>query len=366
MDSRVCNIIEWLEQLAPANWAEGWDNVGLQTGSIHQPVHTVMTCLTVTDAVVDQAIAAGVDLLVAHHPLIMHPLKNLSLQSETRLPLRLVQESIALYVIHTNLDVAPQGAGLWLGEALGLDNMSPLVPVDVDPIYKIAVYVPNTHVQIVHAALCAAGGGHIGNYSCCTFASSGQGTFRPMAGSHPYLGKKGELETVAEVKLETVVPRSKLTAVIESMKTAHPYEEVAYDCYRLELPSHLGYGRVGRLPTSMDLAAFQRLVEIALSTAKVRLVGRECTKVRKVAVLNGSGADYINTAHECGADVYVTGDLKYHDAQKAECLGLCVIDAGHFATEILIPNNLAAYMRSVADEEGVPLKVLVAKEQDLL
>lgn len=362
----VRHIIQWLEQLAPTNWAESWDNVGLQIGNAQQSVHTVMTCLTVTDAVVDQAIAAGATMLVTHHPLIMQPLKNLCLHESTRLPLRLLQQGIALYVTHTNLDIAPQGAGQWLGTALGLQNMSPLVPINVDPIYKLAVYVPCTHVQQVHTAMCAAGAGHIGNYSCCTFASTGQGTFRPLAGSRPYLGQQGELATVAEVKMETVVSRSQLSAVLAAVIAVHPYEEVAYDCYQLELPPHLGYGRLGTLPVSIDFDEFKRQVTTALSIDNLRVAGGVCNKVYKVAVLNGSGAEYINTAHMCGADVYVTGDLKYHDAQKAECLGLCVLDAGHFATELIIPSNLAAYMQSMAGAADEPLTVLVAQEHDLL
>lgn len=363
----VADIEQWLERLAPSHLAEEWDNVGLQVGQRKGPASHILTCLTVNHRVVDQALAANTQLIVAHHPLLFRPLRSLRMDRPGEsVAVRLVQENVALYVAHTNLDAAPRGMGEWLAEILDLKNRRPLLLCPQDKLQKLVVFVPLSHVSAVRTAISEAGAGHIGSYSHCTFASEGVGTFLPLAGTHPFLGKEGHLETVSESRLETVLPVALRDQVLAALRAVHPYEEVAYDLYDLPIPGLAGYGRIGDLPAPMDFAEFADMVKQRLGARVLRIAGPQPTRVARVAVLNGAGAQYIDQASSAGADVYITGDIKYHDAERAESLGLCVLDVGHFATESMAGYRLAEYLREEASKQGLCCEIATAQEMDPL
>lgn len=362
----VFDVVNWLERLAPPHLAESWDAVGLQVGDGWAPVRRVLTALTVTPDVVRQARELEADLIVAHHPLLFRPLKAVSFTSRTGAVLAsLIKEGIALYVAHTNLDAAPGGVNDGLARRLELEDAVPLVPKPRTRQYKLVTFVPLDHKRAVMEAMAEAGAGVIGQYSHCSFSAAGVGTFRPLAGANPFIGTVGELEEVEEARLEMLVDEERLSAAVQALLKAHPYEEAAYDIYPLEpAKKEAGIGRVGRLKRPMTAEEAVAHVKSALGLAGVRLAGARRERVEKVAVVGGSGGSFVEAAAARGADLLVTGDVDYHDADEARFCGLMVIDAGHFGTERHVPYDLREYLESQARERGEELSVWAAEEKD--
>lgn len=330
-------IIQLFERFAPKHLAMEGDPIGLQIGTLNKPIHTVMIALDVLEAVVDEAIEKNVDLIIAHHPPLYRPLKQIVTdQAQGKIVEKCIKHDITVYAAHTNLDIAQGGINDWLAEALGLQAVDVLVPTYEEALKKLVVYVPETHAAAVREAIGNAGAGHIGNYSHCTFNSRGIGTFLPEEGANPFIGKTGALEQVEEVRIETIFPASLQKKVVTAMLKAHPYEEVAYDIYPLENKGRVwGLGRVGRLQQEMTLSAFAEHVKKALDVPAVRVVGNLHDKVKKVAVVGGDGNKYIWQAKMSGADVYVTGDVYYHVAHDAMALGLNIVDPGHNVEKVM-------------------------------
>lgn len=331
----VQDVIDQVESIAPPWLADEGDPIGLQTGKRDSAVRRILMCVDVTPSVVEQAVGVGAEMIVSHHALIYSPLRSLE-RSDARMDAiaRLVAENIAVFVAHTNYDSAPAGMNDVLAELLGISALDVLSVRRTDPYLKLAVFVPMEALDAVRGALSTAGAGVIGNYSECAFTTCGKGYFRPLEGSDPYIGSIGKLEEVEEYKLEMIVPESLLSQAIDAMLSAHPYEEVAYDVYRLENRSiTYGLGRVGTLEQPMELGQFARIVEERLDVQGLRMVGDSGRLVERVALCAGGGDFLIEDAHRAGADVYVTGTASYHRLLDADALGLALIDAGHFETE---------------------------------
>lgn len=362
MSVKLQAVLEALEALAPRRLAEEWDNVGLQLGQPAQPVERVLVALDVSAAVVAEAREKKADLIVAHHPFLFKPLRQIRTDlPQGKLVQALLQDNIAVYAAHTNLDRAPGGLNDWLAEALGLQQVEVLQPGPADALVKLVTFVPQEQAEQVRQALGDAGAGHIGQYSHCSFQTTGEGAFLPLAGTRPFLGKPGKLERVAEVRLETILPRRFANRVVRALLRSHPYEEVAYDLYPLlnERPEG-GLGRLGLLQAEISLAQLAEQVAAALEIPGLRQVGDGARRVRKVAVCGGAGAGLVSRAAFCGADVLVTGDVKYHEAQEAQNSGLGLLDAGHFATERLMVGKVAAYLRQQSQRGRWSLDVLAA------
>ncbi len=355
-------VIQYAEQLAPKALALEGDKIGLHVGTLQKPVKKVMVALDVLESVVDEAIREGADLIVAHHAVIFRPLKHLRTDLPAgRLYEKLIKHDIAVYTMHTNLDVAEGGLNDWLAEALGLVEVEPLDVSYTDPLKKLVVYVPVDHADAVLSALAQAGAGVIGNYSHCSFQAQGVGTFLPLEGTNPYIGETGRLERVPEVRLETILPASKQSAVIKAMKQAHPYEEVAYDVYALDLPGKgLGIGRIGKLPSPMALGELAALVKERFELRGVRVVGPLDEIVKKVAVVGGDGNSFVGKAAFRGADVLITGDIYYHTAHDAMADGLNLIDAGHNIEKIM-KQKLANYLSDCLRRNGYATEVIPSK-----
>jgi dinuclear metal center YbgI/SA1388 family protein len=359
-EARVQDLLGLVHGLYPPDLAEDWDNIGLQVGDLSAPVERVMVALDPAVAAVEAAARHGAQLLLTHHPLLFKPLRRLTPDDPVgQVVWQAVRNNVAIIAAHTNLDVAADGLNHWLARCLKLADAMPLQPVNGN-LFKLVVFVPVAHAEPVAAALFAGGAGQIGAYDQCSFQANGIGTFRPGADTTPFIGESGRLERVEEVRLETVVPKRRLGRVLERMLKAHPYEEVAYDLIPLanQLPG-VGLGRVGRLAEPLTLTAFADQAKAALGCQSVRLVGSPEEVVSKVAVCGGSGAGLIQEAKRHGADVLVTGDIKYHDARQAEELGLALIDAGHFATERLAAEALAARLGKEAAARSWRLDVFV-------
>ncbi len=354
-------IFGFIEEFCPGELAEEWDNCGLQVGDPERPVSRVLLALDMDREVLSEALEKGAGLVVTHHPLL---LKGARQFREDRPPGRLlagiIRAGITVYAAHTNLDSAARGVSQALAEKLDLAEIRVLRPGG-ERFLKLAVFVPPDHTDAVREALARAGAGWIGNYSECTFMTGGTGTFRPLEGASPFIGRVGGLEKVEETRLETILPARLAGRAVKAMLTAHPYEEVAYDLYPLEnRPGRTGAGRVGRLETPLTLKEFALRVKEALGLPAVRYGGREDGEVRKVAVCGGSGGDFWPLALDGGADVLVTGDIGYHAARDMLASGLCFVDAGHYGTERVVLEPLAAYLRERCRGAGLEVEVLVS------
>ncbi|RNA70555.1 Nif3-like dinuclear metal center hexameric protein [Alteribacter keqinensis] len=355
-------IIQAFEAFSPKHYAVEGDKIGLQVGTLNKPVKKVMVALDVIEPVVDEAIEAGVDLIIAHHPIIFKPIKSLRTdQVYGRTIEKLVKHDITVYAAHTNLDVAPGGVNDLMAEALGIKEAEVLVETFEDPLKKVVVYVPEENAQQVREAMGQAGAGHLGNYSHCTFNTKGTGIFRPGEGTDPHIGEKGKMEYVDEVKIESVFPASIEKRVVRAMTNAHPYEEVAYDLYEMAVPGRkLGLGRIGELKNEMTLKEFGEHVKEAFGVRGARVVGDLDKKVKKVAVLGGDGNKYVNQALFKGADVFVTGDLYYHVAHDAMMEGLMMVDPGHNAEKIM-KQGVAGFLSAFIDEKKYSTEVITSK-----
>jgi len=331
------DVFHVMEEWAPQSLAYDWDNVGLQIGSYESPARKIMITLDVLEPVVDEAIEKDIDLIIAHHPLLFKPLKEINVDTpEGRIASKLMQNNITVYAAHTNLDIASGGVNDMLCDALGIEPQDILVPSGKESLYKFAVYTPQSHKKQMLEVLGNTGAGHIGNYSHCTFQTAGNGTFKPLEGTDPYIGSLNQLEYVDEVKIETIIPEEKLQTVIDAAIEAHPYEEPAYDIYPLENEGRsFGIGRIGQLPETMELKELAEYVKNNLALDGVRVTGDLNRKVKTAAILGGSGEKYIPLAHQKGADVYITGDITFHNAQDAMAMGLSVIDAGHYIEKVM-------------------------------
>ncbi len=353
--ARIQDLVGLLHSLYPPALAEEWDNVGLQVGDAAAELKSVLICLDPTEKALDAAVEAGVQAIVAHHPLLFRPLRSLVPVDETgRVLFRAVREGVAILCAHTNLDRGRDGLNDWLAARLGVESTKPLAAGG--ELLKLVVFVPTGYESPVAEALFAAGAGEVGNYDRCSFRSSGTGTFRPGPGTEPFLGRAGETEAVRELRLETVLPREAASRAVDRMLKAHPYEEVAYDLIPLaNRRSDVGLGRIGRLARPVALEEFAGQVKELLGGSALRLVGDAGRKVTKVALCGGSGSSLLAEAVRQGADVLVTGDVKYHEARSAESQGIALIDAGHFATERLMVAGLATVLRRGAEKRGLPI-----------
>lgn len=347
----VGTVAAHIEELAPVSWAEQWDNVGLQVGDPEAAVSRILVALELTGSVIEEAIQTQADLVVVHHPPIFRPLKALRFDTAGgRRIQRLIQHGIALYAAHTNLDQAKGMTNDSLAAAAGLTQHEVIQRVGEERYLKLVVFVPRGHEDAVLDALAREGAGHIGNYSHCTFQGRGTGTFLPQEGTHPFIGRQGNLERADEIRLETIIPESKAPRALRAMMQAHPYEEVAYDLYPLANPGRVrGHGRIGRLEQPTTLSALVERLKVQLATPHVRVVGDLNRRISTVAVGAGAGSSLIGPASRRGAEVLITGDVGYHDAQDAVDLGLAVIDVGHYNSEVIAVRALAAYLRDTAD-----------------
>lgn len=338
-------IINLFEQWSPKKYAMEGDPVGLHIGALNRTVEKVLITLDVNEAVIDEAIGIGATLIIAHHPPIFRPLKGIFVDTpQGSMIEKCIKNDLSVYAAHTNLDVTTGGVNDMLADLLGIRNAEVLEVTYSEPLYKLSVFSPVSHVDEIRQALAFAGAGAIGDYAGCSFTSSGTGRFTPIEGATPFIGSVGEMEKVSEEKIEVVLPGILKQKVLKAMRTAHPYEEPAYDFFILEQHTNeLGLGRIGKLEEEMTLKSFASHVKTVFNVPAVRFVGDPASIIRKVAVLGGDGNKYIHAAKRKGADVLVTGDLYYHIAHDAEAIGLNVVDPGHNIEKVMI-QGVANYM----------------------
>lgn len=337
---KIKDIVHFLEAWAPPAYQEGYDNAGLLTGNKQDKVAGVMLCLDATEEVLDEAIEKNCNLIVAHHPIIFKGLKSLTGKNYVeRVVLKAIKNNLAIYAIHTNLDHVHTGVNRKIGERLGLENMQILSPKK-QLLNKLTVFVPQENTQQVADALHQAGAGEIGNYSHCSFRSSGTGTFLPGDAANPTLGERGKLEEASEDRLEVIFPAFKAGAVLQAMQEAHPYEEVAYFLQSLENENQeVGAGMLGELAKPIEGIEFLQLLKKQLPTGCVRYTKLPDRQIRKIAVCGGAGIFLLRTALAKGADAFVTADVKYHEFFDADGK-LLLADIGHYESEVFTKDLL--------------------------
>ncbi len=330
---KISEVINHLESIAPRALQESYDNAGLITGDPGWECKGIICSLDATEEVVDEAIAKKCNLVVAHHPIIFRGLKKINGKNYVeRTVIKAIKNDIAIYAIHTNLDNVLHGVSGRMAEVLGLKNVSILSQRE-QTLRKIFTFVPAEHADKVRNAMFAAGAGQIGRYSECSFNTSGTGTFKAGEGADPFVGKIDERHHEQEIRVEAIFPSHSQSAVVNALLRAHPYEEVAYDVVQLVNTHPLqGSGVVGELPSPMDPKEFLSLLKKSFGLEIIRHSAFPAGKLSRVALCGGAGSFLIPNALSAGAQVFVTGDMKYHEFFDGEDR-MAIADIGHFESE---------------------------------
>jgi dinuclear metal center YbgI/SA1388 family protein len=348
-------MISLMNEIAPPRLAEEWDNPGLQFGDPDSPVSRVMVSLDPTPAVVRGACDAGAELLITHHPLLFRSVNKIDLRTPLgRMIDVAARRRLAVFCAHTNLDAVSGGLNDLFAEKLGLRDIGVLCPsASGEAVFKLVVYVPKDHCRRVLDVFFECGQGVIGDYSCCTFRQAGTGTFRPGPASRPFIGGPGETVHADEYRIEATVASSAVKMLLSRIGEVHPYETMAWDLYplRMESSNH-GMGRIGMLPEPMDSAMLVCQVKAAMGIEMVRVAGANDRLMKKAVVCTGSGSGLLPDFFASGADVLITGDLRYHDARDLEMHDRVAVDVGHFPSEQIMMDLIQQKLSSKCREKN--------------
>ncbi len=352
---KVKDITARIQELAPAEAALDWDNSGLQLGDPEEQVTRVLIAVEPTEKVVLEALEKNCQLLIVHHPLIFQGVKSLNLADPRgNLIARALKNDLAVFAAHTNLDQVRGGLNDFLAEKLELEEVKNLQSnLKQD---KLVVFVPRDSLKEVQQALFSAGAGEIGNYSEASFYTPGTGTFKPLSGSSPAVGRQGKREEVEEYRLEVLYQTRDRRKIINSLKEAHPYEEPAYDIFALEQHQNEPQpARIGKLAEPISLEKFLQRVKRVLNPAVLRYSGSLTGRIGRIGLACGSGGDFLKKADPGEIDLFLTGDVKYHELLAAREKGLTVVDAGHFATEKIFRELIADYLQGSFPERELEI-----------
>ncbi len=346
---KIKDVAEQIEEIVPLKLAQDWDNVGLLIGEPQKNVKNILLTIDVTNDVVAEAKRLKTDLIVSYHPVIWDGLKKITSDSPTGVVYDLIRSGVAVFSIHTALDAATGGVNDGLAEIIGIEDEKPIGDYVDNPAgdnYKLVVFVPVESVAEVSNAVFAAGAGAIGNYSNCGFGAEGTGTFLPLEGAKPAIGKKEKLEKVLEIRFETIVPAEKVDKVVTAMKKAHPYETPAFDIIKLyNSQNKFGLGRIGKLAQPLRIEQIIQRIKKYTGAKAIGLIGNEKRLVKTAAVCAGSCSKIINSVIAAKADLYLTGELKHHQALAAQEAGLTCICLSHSVSERFILKKFAKQLQ---------------------
>lgn len=337
----VADIVNLLHSIAPPEFAEEWDNVGLLVGDRNWPVESILLTIDLTEDVMDEAIRAGVQMIVSYHPPIFSPLKQITDSDvKQRIVLDAASSKIAIHSPHTALDAAPDGVNDWLASCVGQGDTRALHSYEHLPETeqcKIVTFCPADAVEQIRNGLAAAGAGIIGNYQLCSFEISGRGTFRGGEDTSPAIGRRGSLEHVDEVRLEMVCPRARLALAIISLREFHPYEEPPIEIYQL-LPRPQRNTGAGRRVTLDQPATLKSLIErikdqLGVEHLLVAPAKDAPARYERIGLCAGAGRSLLDAAIANDCKLFLTGELGHHDVLSAQAHGCTVILAGHTNTE---------------------------------
>lgn len=359
---QVKDIAAVIEKIVPLELAQDWDNVGLLVGEPNRNVKKILLTIDVTGDVIAEAKKLRTDLIVSYHPVIWDGLKKITTSSQSSTVYELIRSRISVFSIHTALDAATGGVNDGLAEIVGIVDAKPIGDYVATPAgdnYKLVVFIPVESAAKVSNAIFAAGTGVIGNYSHCGFTTEGRGSFLPLTDARPAIGKKGKLETVPEVRFETIVPAEKLDDCITTMKKAHPYEMPAFDCYKLyDGRNKFGLGRIGKLAKPTQLNKIIQRIKKNTGAKAIGIVGNEKRLVKTAAVCAGSCGKIINSVIAERCDLYLTGELKHHQAIAAQEAGLTCICLSHSVSERFILSKFAKQLQKKIKQ----IKIRISKK----
>jgi dinuclear metal center YbgI/SA1388 family protein len=334
---KIKEVIARLEESFPLYWQEDFDNCGIQCGDKEREITGIMVCFDMSEKVLDEAISKNCNMVISHHPIIYKTgLKKIEPTNRVgKVVCKALENKLLLYSMHTNMDSGIDGGNVLFAQKLGLQNLEVLAP-KTDMFRKLIVFVPQADAERLKQSLFEAGAGTLGKYQHCSYTTDGLGSFLPLEGAKPAIGIVGKEEQVEEVKLEVIFPVVLQKKVVEALFAHHPYEEPAFDILKLEnLNYHVGLGRVGTLAEPMELTEFLQFAKKQLNLEVIKYSGKIGRKIQKVAVCGGGGASYVADALAMNADIYLTGDIKYHDYFIPENR-MVVADIGHFEGENFI------------------------------
>ncbi|WP_300660470.1 Nif3-like dinuclear metal center hexameric protein [Fluviicola sp.] len=342
---QVKELVSYLNQLAPFTYQESYDNSGLLVGNPSDEVKGVIVALDCLETIIDEAILHGANVVLTHHPIVFKGLKRITGANYVeRTVLKAIKNDINLVAIHTNLDNVHFGVNHIISEKLGLTDLKILSPKAATS-FKLSVFVPQTHADLLRESLAKAGAGHLGAYSWCSFSSKGEGRFKPDEDADPFIGKAGELEVVKEIKVEVIVAEHAVSAVLHAMKATHPYEEIAYDLIAMTNSNeYIGSGMIGTLEHGMEAMEFLNFVKRTFHCGAIRYTNPTKSTVKRIAVCGGAGSFLLKDAIRAKADVFITGDFKYHEFFDAED-HLMIADIGHFESEQYTSEWLVAQLK---------------------
>ncbi len=341
----IKQLTQFLETIAPKQYQESYDNAGLLTGDPHWEVSGILIALDSTEAVVDEAIAKNCNVIIAHHPIIFKGLKSLTGKNYIeRTIIKAIKHDIAIYAIHTNLDNIHTGVNKRICDRLGLINTRILSP-KTDLLSKLTTFIPEGQVTEVTQALYAAGAGQIGEYKNCSFSVSGEGTFLPTEGTHPHTGTVGQQAIEKERRVEVILPSHLSGQVLNALKKAHPYEEVAYYLQTLENAyQEVGSGMIGELQEAMPTGEFLQHLKSSMQLSVIKHTPICNDKIKTVAVCGGAGIFLLGAAKSAQADIYITADVKYHEYFDADGQ-LILADIGHYESEVYTKDLLFEFLK---------------------
>jgi dinuclear metal center YbgI/SA1388 family protein len=347
---KIKELTDLLEQLAPPEYSLDWDNSGLQVGTLNKDIEKIAIALTPTKKIIEEAVEKGCNVLITHHPLLFKAVKAINVDTPIGKSLELaLKNDLTIYTMHTNFDSASDGLNYEIAKDLGLDNINVLSETRKVEMLKLVTFVPEEYTLKVINEVSEAGAGHIGKLTHCSYIMAGISTYLNEANGVQDLELTGK---EPEDRLEIIVPKTHLERVVNVLKEVHPYKEVIYDIYKLEDKSHsIGIGTIGEFYTPFSLSEVINMVKRALHIKNMTYVGNQDKRIGKVAICTGSGGSFMDLAKAKGADLYITGDIKYHTAIDAQELDIALIDAGHYATEIIAVPFLAKYIKKHFNSE---------------
>ena len=350
----VLDIISLMEKIAPQRLAEQWDNVGLQIGSCSNIVYKIRIALDSSFDVIKKACNDNIDLLIVHHPFIFNPIKQITENTALGKAIYLaIKNNLSIFVAHTNLDKAKNGINDLLARKIGLNNIKIFGPKQKEEYVKLAFFVPKEFEEKLLNKLFQLLDFKIDNYSCVSFRNYGTGTFKPHQSAKPFIGEANEICNVEEVKIEAVIKKNEIAKIIPALKSAHPYEVMAYDIYPLYNSfSENGLARQGNLNNPQTLENLACNLKKKLKLPYLKYCGKSDMQINKVALCAGSGGSLMKIFFKSDADVYITGDIKYHDAKDAQNNNRAIIDISHFGSEIIITNKLTQRLSKLIAETG--------------
>ena len=330
---KLKEITDCLEAFAPLAYQESYDNAGLICGNHEMDITSALICLDSTEAIIDEAISNGCNLVIAHHPIVFSGLKKFNGKNYVeRVIIKAIQNNIAIYAAHTNLDNVHNGVNAKIAEKLGLINCIVLAP-QKNILKKLVTFCPEKNAEEIRVALFNAGAGHIANYDECSFNTSGTGTFRAGTGSNPFVGEQGKQHHEKEIRIETIYTQHIESQLVKALLKSHPYEEVAFDLIPItNNHNRVGAGLIGELPEENIELDFLKNLKRVMKAEGLRYTALRDKKVKKVAICGGSGSFLLGDAIKNGADIFVTADFKYHQFFDAENR-IVIADIGHYETE---------------------------------